>query len=79
MTGQQPRGTLILFGGIEVDISQLDFNDHSSNVPAIKIPCITFIALVVPVVAMRIYSRLKCGHRVFADDSTITVLSTWLR
>ncbi|RMZ69597.1 integral membrane [Pyrenophora seminiperda CCB06] len=71
MPGQQPRSNLILFGGIEVDISQLDFNDHTSNVAAIKISCIIFIALVIPVVALRIFSRLKCGHRIFTDDVLI--------
>ena len=78
MSGQQPRSELLLFGGIEVDISQLNFNDHSSNVAAVKISCIIFIALVIPVVALRIYSRLKCGHRIFADDSMTTDPSTRL-
>ncbi|EFQ87835.1 hypothetical protein PTT_16487 [Pyrenophora teres f. teres 0-1] len=68
---QSRSGNLILFGGIQVDISQLNFNDHSSNVAAIKISCIVFIALIIPVVTLRIYSRLKCGYRISADDVLI--------
>ncbi|EDU41586.1 hypothetical protein PtrSN002B_008574 [Pyrenophora tritici-repentis] len=71
MSGQQSSSKYILFGGIRVDISQLDFSDHTSNVGAIKSSSIVFIAFIIPVVALRIYSRMKCGHRIFADDILI--------
>ncbi|KAL7770734.1 hypothetical protein CFE70_000673 [Pyrenophora teres f. teres 0-1] len=71
---QSRSGNLILFGGIQVDISQLNFNDHSSNVAAIKISCIVFIALIIPVVTLRIYSRLKCGYRISADDGVFVTI-----
>ncbi|KAF1836365.1 hypothetical protein BDW02DRAFT_493764 [Decorospora gaudefroyi] len=71
MSRQQSDAKIVLFGGIEVDISQFDFNDHSSRVASVKIANIIFIALVLTTVALRIFARVKYVRRIFADDILI--------
>jgi hypothetical protein len=70
MLKQQSDGRLVLFGGIEVDISQFDFNDHSSRVANVKTANIILIILVVSTVSLRIFARAKYVRRIFADDGT---------
>lgn len=60
----------VYFGGIEVDISQFDFSDHSSRLGAVTITCTVFIALVVLTVALRIFSRARYVRHIFLDDGT---------
>ncbi|CAI9629685.1 unnamed protein product [Alternaria burnsii] len=61
----------VYFGGIEVDISQFDFSDHSSRLGAVTITCTVFIALVVLTVALRIFSRGRYVRHIFLDDVLI--------
>ncbi|EMD66616.1 hypothetical protein COCSADRAFT_85047 [Bipolaris sorokiniana ND90Pr] len=60
-----------LFGDYEFDISQFNFQDHSSNVPFVRITCTIIIVLVLVTVALRIVARLKYVHKIFFDDVLI--------
>lgn len=75
MSTQQPRENIVLFGGFEVDISQFDLDDRSSNVAGVRIPCIIFIILVVLTVALRTFARVKYVRHVFVDDGTCLMIS----
>lgn len=55
------------FGG--VDISQFDFNDKSSRTDSARIANGILIGLVVVVICLRLFSRLKFLKRIFVDDS----------
>lgn len=59
----------VVFGGIRVDISQLNFNDHSSRVAAVITTNIIMMVLVVIVVSLRLFARLHYVKQVFTDDS----------
>lgn len=75
MSMQQPDETLVSFGGLKIDISQLDVLDRSSNVNSVRISCAVFIVLVVFTVALRIFARARYVRRIFADDSMFWVRS----
>lgn len=62
---------VVSFGGFQVDISQFDFHDHSSRVITVKAWSIVFSWLVFLTVALRIFSRVKYVHNIFADDGTL--------
>jgi len=62
------------FGG--VDISQFDFNDKSSRTNSARIANGILIGLVVVVICLRLFSRLKFLKRFFVDDSKC--LAIWL-
>jgi hypothetical protein len=80
MSRQRSEESIVLFGGIEVDISQFDLGDRSSRVSSIKIANIIFIILVVLTVSLRIFARVKYVRRIFADDGTCMDLGrrVWL-
>jgi hypothetical protein len=59
-----------------VDISQFDFNDKSSRTDSARIANGILIGLVVVVICLRLFSRLKFLKRIFVDDSKC--LATWL-
>lgn len=65
-----PNLNPVFFGGIEVDISQFDFSDHSSRLGSVTITCTIFIVLVVLTVSLRIFSRAKYVRHIFVDDGT---------
>ncbi|CAN9457782.1 unnamed protein product [Alternaria alternata] len=67
----------VYFGGIEVDISQFDFSDHSSRLGAVTITCTVFIALVVLTVALRIFSRARYVRHIFLDDVLIILAAVF--
>jgi hypothetical protein len=79
MSTPQSDGNTVLFGGFEVDISQFDFNDHSSNVALVKVPCTIFIVLVIFTVALRIIARVKYVKSIFIDDGTFTATLSCIR
>ncbi|KAI4945072.1 hypothetical protein J4E91_008049 [Alternaria rosae] len=66
-----PNADPVFFGGIEVDITQFDFSDHSSKVNSLTITCAVFIALVVSTVGLRLFARGKYVGHIFADDVLI--------
>ncbi|CAG5185419.1 uncharacterized protein ALTATR162_LOCUS11300 [Alternaria atra] len=66
-----PNLNPVFFGGIEVDISQFDFSDHSSRLGSVTITCTIFIVLVVLTVSLRIFSRAKYVRHIFVDDVLI--------
>ena len=68
-----PNADPVFFGGIEVDISQFDFSDHSSRVAGVTITCTVFIVLVVLTVALRIFARGKYVGHIFVDDGKLQV------
>lgn len=71
MSKQHSTAVIVSFGGFEVDISQFNLEDHSSNALAVKISSIVFISSVVLVVALRTFARIKYAHNLFADDGTL--------
>ncbi|KAH7551433.1 hypothetical protein BM1_09749 [Bipolaris maydis] len=60
-----------LFGGYKFDLSQFNFQDTSSNIPLVRIPCTIIIVLVLLTVALRIVARLIYIHKIFFDDVLI--------
>lgn len=68
-----------LFGDYEFDISQFNFQDHSSNVPFVRITCTIVIVLVLVTVALRIVARLKYVHKIFFDDGMYTTRLRFIR
>jgi hypothetical protein len=62
------------FGGIRVDTSQFDLNDHSSRVADVHTANIILIVVVVSVVSLRLFARIRYVKRVFTDDSTCIYL-----
>lgn len=62
---------LVTFGGFQVDISQFNFQDHSSRVVTVEAWSIVLCVLVVVAVALRIFSRVKYVHTIFVDDGTL--------
>ncbi|USP75186.1 hypothetical protein yc1106_02460 [Curvularia clavata] len=68
---------LVTFGGFQVDISQFDFQDHSSRVITVKAWSIVFCCLVFLTVALRIFARVKYVHRVFVDDVLIVLAAVF--
>jgi hypothetical protein len=70
MSRQFSEENIVLFGGIEVDISQFDLDDRSSRVSSVKIANIIFIILVILTVSLRIFGRVKYVRHIFADDGT---------
>ncbi|KAI4640009.1 hypothetical protein J4E93_008808 [Alternaria ventricosa] len=54
-----PNADPMFFGGIEVDITQFDFSDHTTKVNSLTITCAVFIALVVLTVGLRLFARAK--------------------
>jgi len=65
-----PNADPVFFGGIEVDITQFDFSDHTSKVNSLTITCAVFIALVVLTVGLRLFARAKYVGHIFIDDCT---------
>jgi hypothetical protein len=63
MTGQ-----FVEFGGIRVDISQLDFSNTSSKVNDVRTANIVLISLVVTTVSLRLVARTRFVRRIFPDD-----------
>jgi hypothetical protein len=63
-------GQTVDFGGIQVDVSQLNLSDTSSRVADIRITSIVLISLVVSVVSLRLFARTRVVKQVFADDGT---------
>jgi hypothetical protein len=61
---------LVEIGGLRVDISQFDFSDTSSRVSHVRTANIALISLVVSVVSLRLFARIKFLKRIFADDGT---------
>jgi hypothetical protein len=70
MSRQQSGENIVLFGGIEVDISHFDLDDRASRVSCVKIANIIFIILVVLTVGLRIFARARYVRHIFADDGT---------
>ncbi|KAI4914980.1 hypothetical protein J4E90_005017 [Alternaria incomplexa] len=66
-----PNADPVFFGGIEVDITQFDFSDHTSKVNSLTITCAVFIALVVLTVGLRLFARAKYVGHIFIDDFLI--------
>ncbi|EAT89851.1 hypothetical protein SNOG_03120 [Parastagonospora nodorum SN15] len=66
------------FGG--VDISQFNFNDKTSRADSVRIANGILIGLVLVVIGLRLFSRLKFLKRIFVDDTTSSGLGThvWL-
>jgi hypothetical protein len=64
-------GQFVDFGGIQVDVSQLNLSDTSSRVADIRITSIVLISLVVSVVSLRLFARTRVVKQVFADDGTL--------
>ncbi|KAF1848658.1 uncharacterized protein K460DRAFT_353613 [Cucurbitaria berberidis CBS 394.84] len=71
------KATVLLFGGIEVDISQFDFNDHSSRTSSIKTTNTLLIILVVSIVGLRLFARAAFVRKIFADDVLILLATTF--
>jgi hypothetical protein len=61
-------GQFIVIGGIRVDISQFDLSDTSSKAAEVRTANIILISLVVVVVSLRLFARVKFVRRIFADD-----------
>ena len=53
---------------LQVDVSQFDFDDHSSRVDSIKTTNILLIVAVVSIVGLRIFARAVFVRNIFADD-----------
>lgn len=68
MSEQQSETANLQFGGFKIDISQFDFDDHSSRVFAVRVSNIVFIISVVAIVVLRIFARVRYVNNVFADD-----------
>jgi hypothetical protein len=60
--------SVVVFGALEVDLSQLDLNDHSSRVAWLRTSSIVFIVLVVTTVSLRIFARTTYVRKIFSDD-----------
>jgi hypothetical protein len=73
MSGQNLGANVILFGGVEVDLSQIDFNDRTSRVGTVKITNIVLIVLVVSIVTLRLAARAIFVRNIFADDSMYVI------
>lgn len=69
MSRYEPKNLTVFFGGITVDASHFDFDDHSSRVVTVRIANIVLIVLVLFTVSLRLFAKVKYVHRVFADDS----------
>jgi hypothetical protein len=63
-------GQLIEIGGLRVDVSQFDLSDTSSRVSHVRTTNIVLISLVVLVVSLRLFARIKFVKRTFTDDGT---------
>lgn len=59
-----------MVGGIPVNLSQLDFNNHSSNVDSVRRANIALITLVGVFVTLRIFVRAYLVRKIFVDDGT---------
>ncbi|CAO2653938.1 Nn.00g106710.m01.CDS01 [Neocucurbitaria sp. VM-36] len=75
--GVKGKANVLLFGGVEVDISQFDFDDHSSRVDSIKTTNILLIVLVMSIVSLRIFSRAVFVRNIFADDVFILLAAAF--
>jgi hypothetical protein len=69
-------GQFVDFGGIQVDVSQLNLSDTSSRVADIRITSIVLISLVVTVVSLRLFARTRVVKQIFADDGAY--IDLWL-
>ncbi|KAH3919926.1 hypothetical protein HBI56_032730 [Parastagonospora nodorum] len=63
------------FGG--VDISQFNFNDKTSRADSVRIANGILIGLVLVVIGLRLFSRLKFLKRIFVDDILITIAAVF--
>lgn len=61
-------GIYVNFGGLRVDISQFNFNDHSSRVADVQTANIILIILVIFIVSLRLFARARLVKQIFADD-----------
>lgn len=61
-------GNYVDFGGLQVDINQFDFNDHSNRVGDVRTANVILIILVVSILSLRLFARAKYVKRFFADD-----------
>lgn len=61
-------GQFVEIGGERVDISQFDLSDTSSRVNDVRTANIVLISLVILIVSLRLFARIKFVKRIFADD-----------
>jgi hypothetical protein len=62
-------GQFVELGGLRVDISQFDLSDTRSRVNDVRTANIVLISLVIVVVSLRLFARIRFVKRIFADDS----------
>ncbi|KAF2195806.1 hypothetical protein K469DRAFT_650000 [Zopfia rhizophila CBS 207.26] len=67
----------LFIGGHAVDTSQLNLNDHSSNVGIVRRTNITLIALVGFFVGLRLFVRACIVRNIFLDDVLILVAAAF--
>ncbi|KAH7081372.1 hypothetical protein BKA63DRAFT_599720 [Paraphoma chrysanthemicola] len=70
-------GTEVEFGGIRVDISQFDFSDTRSRVHDVQTANIVMIVVVLTVVSLRLFARIKFVKQIFADDVFIVLAAVF--
>jgi hypothetical protein len=59
----------VVVGGVSVDTSSFDFNDHTSRVASVETSNIVLIVLVGCFVGLRLIVRSLLLRRIFLDDS----------
>ncbi|KAF2245009.1 hypothetical protein BU26DRAFT_409406, partial [Trematosphaeria pertusa] len=67
----------VLIGGIAVDLSSFDFDDHSSRIASVKSANISLIALVGFFVLLRLFVRACIVRKLFADDALILLAAAF--
>jgi uncharacterized membrane protein len=62
-------GNYVDFGGLQVDVSQFDFDDHSDRVADVRTANVILIILVLFIISLRLFARARYVKQFFADDS----------
>ncbi|KAL5118448.1 hypothetical protein ACEQ8H_003624 [Pleosporales sp. CAS-2024a] len=70
-------GNHVEFGGLIIDVSQLNFNDHRSRVNDVRYANIVLIVLVIVTVCLRLFARIKFVKRIFPDDILIVLAAVF--
>lgn len=62
------RGDSVFLPASPEELAKLNFNDHSTLAPAVWAVNVTFIVIVIIVVALRTYTRACITRQFFSDD-----------
>ncbi|KAF1915954.1 hypothetical protein BDU57DRAFT_211131 [Ampelomyces quisqualis] len=64
-------------GGLHVDISQSDLSDTSSRVSRVRTANIVLISLVISIVSLRLFARIRFVKQIFVDDVLVVIAAAF--